>query len=315
MELRYEDGWLLEMDADAGVYDVYDEKRCLLQQVTGNQRLLLSGKDKRPMLYIRKDKQTFVVKPRALPDTGVVNFRDLGGYVNRDGQQVRYDCFYRSAPLCDLQKDHVDYLHQLHIQHILDLRSDMERKGKEDIHLREAKYHPISAITFDKGMDVKGSFDFATLLQQVDVTLLKNMMMQVYRKLPFDNPAYRLLVQVVLEEEVPVLFHCSAGKDRTGFGAALLLLLLDVDEETILNDYVLSNQYRKKENAKIYAQVTASQTDMEAVMGVQKQYLRAALQAIKQRYQTYEAYFQAEFGIDETQRKHLKQCFLYPLNM
>ena len=99
MELRYEDGWLLEMDADAGVYDVYDEKRCLLQQVTGNQRLLLSGNDKRPMLYIRKDKQTFVVKPRALPDTGVVNFRDLGGYVNRDGQQVRYDCFYRSAPL------------------------------------------------------------------------------------------------------------------------------------------------------------------------------------------------------------------------
>ena len=50
-------------------------------------------------------------------------------------------------------------------------------------------------------------------------------------------------------------------------------------------------------------------------MGVQKQYLRAALQAIKQRYQAYEAYFQAEFGIDETQRKHLKQCFLYPLNM
>ena len=73
-------------------------------------------------------------------------------------------------------------------------------------------------------------------MQQVDVTLLKNMMMQVYTKLPFDNPAYRLLVQVVLEEEVPVLFHCSAGKDRTGFGAALLLLLLDVDEETILND-------------------------------------------------------------------------------
>ena len=164
-------------------------------------------------------------------------------------------------------------------------------------------------------MDVKGSFDFATLLQQLDVTLLKNMMMQVYTKLPFDNPAYRLLVQVVLEEEVPVLFHCSAGKDRTGFGAALLLLLLDVDEETILNDYVLSNQYRKKENAKIYAQVAASQTDVEAVMGVQKQYLRTALQAIKQRYQTYEAYFQAEFGIDETQRKHLKQRYLYPLNM
>ena len=283
------------MDADAGVYDVYDEKRCLLQQVTGNQRLLLSGNDKRPMLYIRKGKQTFVVKPRALPDTGVVNFRDLGGYVNRDGQQVRYDCFYRSAPLCDLQKEHVEYLQQLQIQHILDLRSDMERKGKEDIHLPKAKYHPISAITFDQGMDVKGSFDFATLLQQLDVTLLKNMMMQVYTKLPFDNPAYRLLVQVVLEEEVPVLFH--------------------VDEETILNDYVLSNQYRKKENAKIYAQVAASQTDVEAVMGVQKQYLRTALQAIKQRYQTYEAYFQAEFGIDETQRKHLKQRYLYPLNM
>ena len=91
------------MDADAGVYDVYDEKRCLLQQVTGNQRLLLSGNDKRPMLYIRKDKQTFVVKPRALPDTGVVNFRDLGGYVNRDGQQGRYDCFI-AVLLCVIYK-------------------------------------------------------------------------------------------------------------------------------------------------------------------------------------------------------------------
>ena len=46
-----------------------------------------------------------------------MNFRDLGGYVNRDGQQVRYDCFYRSAPLCDLQKEHVEYLQQLQIQH------------------------------------------------------------------------------------------------------------------------------------------------------------------------------------------------------
>lgn len=119
------------------------------------------------MLYIRKGKQTFVVKPRALPDTGVVNFRDLGGYVNLDGQQVRYDCFYRSAPLCDLQKEHVEYLQQLHIQHILDLRSDMERKGKEDIHLPEAKYHPISAITFDQGMDVIGFIGLIALFNSL----------------------------------------------------------------------------------------------------------------------------------------------------
>lgn len=318
MDIRYEDGtWLLLMeDQDKHEpYDVYYKDACILQQVTGNQRFSLVCEEQRPLFRIHMRKRINWLKQRYLPQTGVVNFRDIGGYRNREGMQVRYDCFYRSAPLCNLQEEQIAFLNHLHIQHILDLRSAVEQQGKEDIPLAGAQYHAISGIAFDQGMDVQGNFDFANLMKQMDLSLLKGMMLQVYAKLPFANPAYQFLVQTLLKEEVPIVFHCSAGKDRTGFGAALILLLLDVDEEVILQDYLLSNHYRKEENAKIYAQLQGNQKDMEALMGVQEIYLKTAFAAIKERYGDYATYFKDEFGIDEASCKRLKKRYLYPINM
>ena len=179
---------------------------------------------------IEEDGNTRYYANPLLENTHILNFRDIGGYETQDHKQVRYNCFYRSGAIVS-DEEGLSYIKQLNIQSVLDFRSHGEMEHLKDAQLGW-EYYPIGAIK-EIG-ELQGNFDFQMLLGQVKPEELTSYLLKIYKQLPFHNDAYKKMFSLLLEEKVPLLFHCSAGKDRTGVAAYLILKTLGVDEKTIM---------------------------------------------------------------------------------
>lgn len=247
-----------------------------------------------------------------LPFEGADNFRELGGYPVRDGRRVRHGVFWRAGAPAGLTSERDRRLFEsLGIRSIFDFRSAAERRYKPDPAFPGVKLYEISAIRDENGTEV--NFDPRELAAQGDDAVreyLKQGIAAIYRQLPFANSAYRQLFSCFLAEETPVLFHCTAGKDRTGMAAALILLALGADREIVRQDYLLTNRWRA---ATIQA-AQANQPDRADLLGrlmsVQIEDLDIALNAIDQAYPTLEEYFQAELGLDAAALQTLRSMYL-----
>ena len=237
----------------------------------------------------------------------ITNFRDLGGYKNSDGLYVKYGCFYRGAVITFRTDDERQAFKQLHIKNILDLRSPQEVDAHPDEVLDGCHYVHCSAISID-GLH-EGNFDFAELIQKGDFRQLSSYVAEIYKDLPFNNKAYKIMFDMMLNNETPFVFHCSAGKDRTGFAAYLILKTLDVPDETILHDYMLSNVYRENENKKLLKDI-ADVEGAEGLFYVKESYLQSSMHAIKQKYGDFKTYLKAEYDIDEEKIQILKERYL-----
>ena len=114
-----------------------------------------------------------------------------------------------------------------------------------------------------------------------------------------------------------VLQHCTSGKDRTGLGSALILLILGVPEEKVIEDYMLSNEYRKGENHRIlqiYEKHVSNETIkelIEGILGVKKKFIELSLNKIKNTYGSYETYFLKEYGLTKEKIEFLRNEYLY----
>ena len=133
----------------------------------------------------------------------------------------------------------------------------------------------------------------------------------MYGNLPFTK-AYIEMFDVIKKKETPILFHCTAGKDRTGIAAVLILILLGVDEETALDDYELTNDYRTAAIDRFLKKMEAliGNNDelrhaLRGVEGVNRENAELSLQRIKDRYGDYETFFKAQYGIDEKMQAEL----------
>jgi len=126
------------------------------------------------------------------------------------------------------------------------------------------------------------------------------------------RPFFRKLL--MLPDTSSVVFHCSAGKDRTGIAAALFLYALDVPMETIMNDYLASNYYRRAENEKILDEMVNEQgIDRKMateLVEVNSLYLEATFNALKKRYGSIDLFLYRELGIDEAAKFRLRDKFL-----
>jgi len=119
---------------------------------------------------------------------------------------------------------------------------------------------------------------------------------------------------LVLNKDSTMLFHCSAGKDRTGIAAALILYTLGVDEQTILNDYMATNYYRAAENNRAIAGMTRAygmnETMAHNMMAAREEYLNATFAAIRKNYGTIDNYLEKEMGLDKDKRRKLKELYI-----
>ena len=172
-------------------------------------------------------------RSRWLPMEGCVNFRDLGGYRNRQGQTVRWRRLFRSDALQDLTPADATYaIEQLNIRLVVDLRNsdEAERDGKGPLPELGTEYRHFPFLE-ERGFPPFTGGDVVERLLATYQWLIHN-----------SGPRVAQAVNAIGEAEGGVVFHCSAGKDRTGLLAALVLEVLGVDLETIAADYILTNE-------------------------------------------------------------------------
>ena len=256
---------------------------------------------------IEEDGNTRYYANPLLENTHILNFRDIGGYETQDHKQVRYNCFYRSGAIVS-DEEGLSYIKQLNIQSVLDFRSHGEMEHLKDAQLGW-EYYPIGAIK-EIG-ELQGNFDFQSLLGQVKPEELTSYLLKIYKQLPFHNNAYKKMFSLLLEEKVPLLFHCSAGKDRTGVAAYLILKTLGVDEKTIMQDYLASNFYRAQENEQIGVKAGVLKEQVLYLMMVHEECLQASMDEIKKRYPDFNTYLFKEYGIDQDKLEFLRKRYLY----
>jgi protein-tyrosine phosphatase len=248
------------------------------------------------------------------------NFRELGGLKAADGKNVKKGCFYRSGMLCTFSPDELEEVKRLGIKVVLDFRSRSEAEEKPDPPLPGARYFNICALLNENGEEMKfAPGDINHLFEDgVDMVEECNRMVDVmYANMAFDNAAFRKLFSEIENGSVPVLFHCSAGKDRTGVAAMLILLMLGADEKTALDDYELTNVYRKdaiddlmRRNQDKIKSNPEARTAFTMMEGVTRRAGELVIERIKQRYGGFERYFEAEYGLDGERIDYLREMYL-----
>jgi protein-tyrosine phosphatase len=239
---------------------------------------------------------------------GAINFRDLGGYTTTDGHHVKWHVIYRSADISHLTPADLDTLKARHIFYDVDLRGTMESAKAPD------KINPgTDYILCPAGSDSLNAQMGKTMSMTRDGD---SMMLAWYTNTAYLTARYQPFFQklLILPDSDALLFHCTAGKDRTGIGAALLLYALGVPYETIKADYTATNYYRAQDNGRslqmMVAQYHLNEGVARAMNGAEPQYLDATFDAIRRQYGSIDNYLQQQLGLDRQHLTLLRQKFL-----
>jgi len=256
-----------------------------------------------------------------------VNVRDLGGYISKDGRHVQYGYFYRGVALDFLKTQHdYDTLDSFHLKTILDLRS----QGEADAHIEyipdHVDYIRICGTYYDDGKEIDFSPQGMMILNQKIKELKEEKGDDLketdvagifYKNMPYHNPAFIKMFECLENKHVPLYFHCSAGKDRTGMAAILILLCLDVSVDQVVEDYLLTNVYRHAEveealrkRADEIKENPALEAQIRKMMGVNETLIRQVIDGMFKRYGDLDTYFEKEFGLDQARRNRLKNMYL-----
>jgi len=241
---------------------------------------------------------------------GQANFRDLGGYTTTDGRTVKWGLIYRAGQLNELSDADLSKLEELNIRTVVDLRgaSEVETRGKDRLPegVRSVNY-PIDVMSLPRDEEEE-SAAAGPSSGQTDFMLQATRSIMVHR-----TDVYAALIRDLAEpENRPLVFHCTAGKDRAGVGSAVVLTLLGVPWETVREDYLLSNFYRREENERELGKIREEmaekqgippeQVDMTAFEGmylVKPEYLDAARDAVIRKYGSMEFYLREGLGISD----------------
>lgn len=237
------------------------------------------------------------------------NFRDLGGISVQDGRVVKHGYFYRCATLQEASKEDIEEIQTLGIRTAFDFRDPVEEFPNEGEIYAAAnltrRNYPM-ALNNEKLFKLQQNRGIRALFARITLEDVKD----TYRSLPFDNEGYRAVFKAMQEGNVPFLFHCSAGKDRTGVCAFLILTLLGASEERILDDYMISLKIRDyvaqqagREIPKLVRSYMLKR--LEALLIVDPALLAAAKEEVLKRYGSFEEYFLKEYGINAEERERL----------
>jgi len=233
---------------------------------------------------------------------GASNFRDLGGYRTSDGRMVRWRQIFRSNHLGHLTAADTDIVRAVGLRSAFDLRGREERTAAA-CGLEEITVHPLpiepTVVAALRARLAAGS------LSSNDA---REIMRESYRSYVRHNThSFRALFAHLLQDHAPLVIHCTAGKDRTGFACALVLHALGVPDDVIAEDYLLTNR--------LYRRDAASGTDLpedvrEAIGSVEASYLAAAFEAIHADYGGLDFYLKDGLGLGESEHANLKDRYL-----
>ena len=245
---------------------------------------------------------------RRLPLEGASNFRDLGGYQASDGRQVRWGKVYRSGALDRLTDGDLAALSALGLRTICDLRHPEEQTA---FPTRRAVQAPPTIHSLPIRPTVRGNF--RERIEAGDPAagdLALAYMTEAYRCYVRDHTdAYSALMHAVADPaNHPLVFHCAAGKDRTGFAAALILMTLGVPEETVLEDYLATNIYWTESGLRVQLDLPeAAREQMKAANAV---FLQASIDTLHEVHESLDAYLTRGLRMDDATIARLRDFLL-----
>lgn len=249
------------------------------------------------------------------PFSNLANFRDLGGIPGFEGKRIKDKRLLRSGELYQLGQEDIALLQEHQLRYIFDLRSFEELEGRPDDTIPGARL-----IHANVTKDTAGNTSSENLFKQKDLDLLDSYMKKGYYDLMV-NPAaikeFRRMFEYLLEmEEGSALFHCFAGKDRTGVTVAVVLTALGASKEAIFGDYLMTNKLREQSNKRLYAQISKDIEQDIAIeafnilMNVKKEYLAYSYETAKSMYGSFEAFVTDIIGLTPAETKRLHALYL-----
>jgi len=252
---------------------------------------------------------------------GQPNFRDLGGYRTADGRTVKWGMIFRSGQLSKLSDSDLSILKGLKIRTVVDLRgpSEVETRGKDRL--------PEGARNVSYPIDVMGTAKTGNgqSAPAGPPAPKGDFMLQATRSIMLNRTdVYSALIkELAATENRPLVFHCTQGKDRAGIGAAIVLTVLGVPWETVREDYLLTNIYRKEENEKDLKDmrdgiakkdgIPPEQVDLsryEPMYYVKPEYIDAARQDVISKFGSMETFIREGLGISDEMVKRLRNELL-----
>lgn len=246
---------------------------------------------------------------RRLGFEGAVNFRDMGGYPAGPGRRTRWHTLYRSDSLADLTDADQALLSSLQVRTLIDFRLPEERKSKPN---RLPANHGIA--TFEFGFVPAGTLAMLKRVREgtIDLAELERNVIAQYRLFPVDHrDEYRQAFAIASRpESFPLLIHCTSGKDRTGFGIASLLLAVGVPRDVVLEDYELTNQYRRAV-PQLFGPGTPDSI-VKLLLSAQGKYLEAAFDEIDRVHGSFDAFLADGLGVDNQARARLIENLTEP---
>jgi len=250
---------------------------------------------------------------RVVDLAGAVNFRDFGGYATADGARVRRGVLFRCGHLAGLTDAGRAHFAGLNIRVVCDLRRPDERQADPSAvpHVTRRVEIPIDPASASM---LRDSLADGRLDVEQRVRFMRTITAELTRS---HGHAYALMFRA-LEQHAPggFLVHCTAGKDRTGVGAALILLALGVPREVVMEDYLLTNEVIDFENfllPRLRASLGSDEVDLAAariLSGVRREYLDAAFLEMERSCGSVDAYLEKSLGLDPPRRAELREHFL-----
>lgn len=280
-------------------------------------RVRLSGLPASTRHYFRVRDQhgtEVVATERRLGMQGTPNFRDFGGYRCTDGRRVKWGYLFRSGQLSALTDPDVELLASLALDLVCDFRRTEEQQS-EPSRLPEANRPKVVGLPIVPGSNARFFEEAEGHIG--DRQAMFDFMLEINRDFAAaQTDTYaRMFAEILQHGDARFLVHCAAGKDRTGFAAALVLLALGVPREVVMADYMLTQRFftPQREIDRLRRKYQMEHLDAEAIvpmLEVHEDYLARALDTIDADYPSVEAYLEEALGVGAAEREELRARYL-----
>ena len=272
------------------------------------------------------------LRQQFIPVNGIINARDLGGYIIQDGRRLRDGMLIRSAHLADATDEDLQYLLSIPISKVIDFRKDIELKGKTDRMVPGAEYirleidasgKIVSQATEDEKRLFTGHKQFDVkkfMVMAAFNSMAQRIAQEMYPNLFFDpecQEQFREFFRLILEtEKGAILYHCTQGKDRTGAASALILAALGADRETIIADFDATNRVYEADvrrcchNVRLMGGKETELATVKSFLGANTENFIKVLDRIDREFGTMEAYLKGPIGLTDQDILTLRERYL-----
>ena len=272
------------------------------------------------------------LRQQFIPVNGIINARDLGGYIMQDGRRLRDGMLIRSAHLADASDEDLQYLSSIPISKVIDFRKDIEMNGKTDRMVPGAEYirleidasgKIVSQATEDEKRLFTGNKQFDVkkfMVMAAFNPMAQRIAQQMYPNLTNDpecSKQFKQFFRLILDTaNGAILYHCTQGKDRTGFASALILAALGADRDTIVADFDATNRVYEEDvrqccqNVLLIGGKENEIATVKSFLGANTDNFIKALESIDREFGSMEAYLKGPIGLTDQDILTLRERYL-----